>query len=112
MWFTSSNVPISLVAPTTPLSPIKTPVSRFLEAQGSPRVWKKQISFSEEDEVVRDIGDSPFNTGSIYSAPSMLSIHSDVGTSKHEDDVRCKRTRNITHVTYHVITACIEVESN
>lgn len=76
------------VAPTTPLSPNKTPVSRFFEAQGSPRVWKKQISFSEEDEVVREVGESPFESGSIYSAPSMLSIHSDVGTSKHEDEVR------------------------
>ena len=107
--FTSSNTSTSLyflVAPTTPLSPTKTPVSQFLEAQGTPRVWRKQISFSEEDEVVREVGESPFDTGSIYSAPSMLSIHSEVGTSKHEDDVR--HTRIIAHVICHMICHVIK----
>ena len=84
---TDSNLLVLLVAPTTPLSPTKTPMSRFLDGQGTPRLWKKQISFSEEDEVLRDVIESPFDTGSVYSAPSMLSIHSEVGTNKHEDDV-------------------------
>lgn len=48
-------------------------------------MWKKQVSLAEDE--LRDTADSPFDAASIYSAPSMLSIHSDVGTSKHEDDV-------------------------
>ena len=47
---------------------------------------KRQIS-EEEEDLLRDTTESPFDTGSIYSSPSMLSIHSEVGTSKHEDDV-------------------------
>ena len=84
---TCTNLLTLLVAPTTLLSPSKTSVSRFLDGQRTPRLRKKQISFSEEDEVLRDVAESPFDTGSVYSAPSMLSIHSEVGTSKHEDDV-------------------------
>ena len=49
-------------------------------------MWKKQISVTEEEH--RDTAaESPFDATSIYSSPSMLSIHSDVGTSKHEDEV-------------------------
>ena len=77
---------LTLIAPTSPLSPSKTVVSRFKELRGTPRLLKKQYS-EEEEQVLRDTTDSPFDTGSIYSSPSMLSIHSDVGTSKHEDEV-------------------------
>ena len=80
-----------------PLSPSKSAVARFLENRGTPHIWRKQRSIQEEEEeVLRDTTDSPFDTGSIYSAPSMLSIHSDVGTSKHEDEVSSFDHVNVT----------------
>ena len=71
--------------PTSPRSPTKANGPNLLEVTAVNR-WKRQVSLPEENDLVHDNADSPFDTTSLYSSPSMLSIHSAVGTSKYEEE--------------------------
>ena len=73
-------------APTSPSSPS----GNFLTVPGLPYQRRRRTDTDSLDETeLRDVlDDSPFDNVSIYSSPSMLSIHSAVETStiKHEED--------------------------
>ena len=69
---------------TTPTAPT---TSTYLMIPSVSRLRKKPQLYKDENVFTIDADLSPFDTGSLYSAPSLLSLHSTVegGSSRHEE---------------------------
>ena len=77
----SESLTTNPTTPTTPTTPTPLMVPRVVNLR------KKPQSHQDENVLTIDADPSPFDTGSLYSAPSLLSLHSTVegGSSRHEE---------------------------
>ena len=69
-------------------SPTNLTTPTALMAPSVMKLRKKPQLYKDERVFPIDADPSPFDTGSLYSAPSLLSLHSTVegGSSRHEEE--------------------------
>ena len=84
--FLSSFLLLFLLLPSE--SATADPTSTHLTVSNVMKHRKKPQQFQDDNLLTIDSDPSPFDTSSLYSAPSLLSLHSTIegGSSKHEEE--------------------------